>query len=229
MKELSNELNHAINTLKESAKDKEDFRDNYTECVECANQLDSIPKELTQLADEFENAEESPAKKKGANVKNQIMSKLRSQRDEINRLRNKVNEWKRDGPPPSTDQEDEQVDDKHQEQMIKVKNLDKVDSHLKNRREQLNDIKQTSKEVQQMTEMMKHQVHEQGELLNQFEDNVLEIKSNTEKAENEIKTANQLDKGNNSKLRCLIIFGAFVGIAIVILIVLAAKGKFSSG
>ena len=47
---------------------------------------------------------------------------------------------------------------------------------------------------------MKIEVHQQGEVLNSIENNVIDVQSNTEKANEEIKQANELTKKNRNKI-----------------------------
>ena len=75
---------------------------------------------------------------------------------------------------------------------------------------------------------MKIEVHQQGEVLNSIENNVIDVQSNTEKANEEIKQANELTKKNRNKIICFSVMAFILACTIIGLILYFTVFKKSS-
>ena len=90
---------------------------------------------------------------------------------------------------------------------------------MKQRRKDLEDIKQASHQIKDLTNVMKTTAQEQGENLNSIENHIMEVQDNVEKANQEMVKANELSKKNRNKAIWLILIIVFVCIVIGGLIV----------
>lgn len=86
---------------------------------------------------------------------------------------------------------------------------------LQKRRNELEEIKQTSGQIAGMAKQIKQDIHEQGMALDQVENNVIEAMDNVNIAEQEIKEADKISKKSNKKLIWIIIV-VIIGIAIIL-------------
>ena len=98
---------------------------------------------------------------------------------------------------------------------------------MKKRKEDLIAIKQTANQVKDLTEVMKTDVMQQGEMLGSIENNIVEINENAGKANQEIIKANETSKKNQHKM-CFFLFLALFVAAIVIGLILYLVGVFNS-
>ena len=125
--------------------------------------------------------------------------------------------------PNLLDYQDEQFEGRPRDasisQDLKVINLQNNEEILKRRRKDLEEIKQTSHQLKDLTNVMKENAIEQGDNLNSIENHIIEVNDNVEKANQEMVKANELSKKNRNKAIWLILIIVFVCIVIGGLIV----------
>ena len=141
----------------------------------------------------------------------------------INAIKYKVSEYSSVEMRP-TQEEDE---NKSQQQEITF-NLMNDKEVLEKRRKDLEEIHKTAAQLKDTTDIMVQEVEKQGAQLDEIETNVITSKENAEKAKQEITKADQMSKGNNKRMCCLIfiILIAIGGIsAIIIALIFGLKKK----
>ena len=108
---------------------------------------------------------------------------------------------------------------------LKIINLQPNAQILQERRDKLEQIKQTSAQIKEMTDGIREDVYTQEHLLNDIENHIVETKKNASDAKDEIQKASDSQKGNRKKIVCLALFILFVGLSIVALILFIFFGK----
>lgn len=108
---------------------------------------------------------------------------------------------------------------------LKIINLQPNAQILQERRDKLEQIKQTSAQIKEMTDGIREDVYTQEHLLNDIENHIVETKKNASDAKDEIQKASDSQKGNRKKIVCLSLFILFVGLSIVALILFMVFGK----
>ena len=163
--------------------------------------------------------------------KDKILNALKKIEDDVNELVNRVSRKEQRFAGESPEEEESggrrQRKDSFGGQM-KLITLEKNAEVLEKRRKDLEDIKQTSAQVNQLSEVMKAEVHAQGEMLNDIESNVNKADSNITKAQEQIRQADKLQQSGRKKIICLIaiIFGVVaIVVGIVVGVVVGNKGK----
>jgi len=94
--------------------------------------------------------------------------------------------------------------------------------YLELREKELESIKKVSAEVLSITNHMKVEVAAQGQMLTGIEDNVIIVKDNMGKAENEIKDAEKMTRSSSKKIVCLFLLICFAVVSIVTIVALIA-------
>lgn len=84
---------------------------------------------------------------------------------------------------------------------------------LEKRRKDLQDIHSTSNQIKQMTDNMALSVNNQGAILNDIENKVIESEDNAIKAKKEIQEADKISKGNKKRAVFFIVIISFALIA----------------
>ena len=90
---------------------------------------------------------------------------------------------------------------------------------LEQRRKELEEIHKTAAILKDTTDKMAQDVEQQGAILDEVENNVIEAKNNAEKAKKEITKADEISRGNSKRLYCLIciVLVAIGGITAIII------------
>jgi t-SNARE complex subunit (syntaxin) len=95
---------------------------------------------------------------------------------------------------------------------------------LDQRRKDLENIHKTSGMIKDMTQQMNNNLAEQKDILNHIEVNTEKVENNAEKAKEEIKKAEEYQKGNSKRLLCLIVIAAVAVLAVVGIVLGATLG-----
>ena len=101
---------------------------------------------------------------------------------------------------------------KEQEQDM-ILDLTNNKEFLEKRRKDLQDIHSTSNQIKQMTDNMALSVNNQGAILNDIENKVIESEDNAIKAKKEIQEADKISKGNKKRAVFFIVIISFALIA----------------
>ena len=96
---------------------------------------------------------------------------------------------------------------------------------LEQRRKELEGIHKTAAMLKDTTDQMAKDVHQQGIMLEDIENQVQNVHDNTEKAKKEISDANDLSKGNSKKLCCLIAI-VMITVGVIVAIILSLYFSF---
>ena len=91
---------------------------------------------------------------------------------------------------------------------------------LEQRRKELEGIHKTAAMLKDTTDQMAKDVHQQGIMLNDIENQVQNAHDNAVKAKKEISDANDLSKGNSKKLCCLIAI-VMITVGVIVAIILS--------
>ena len=91
---------------------------------------------------------------------------------------------------------------------------------LEQRRKELEGIHKTAEILKDTTAQMAQDVHQQGIMLNDIENQVQNAHDNAVKAKKEISDANDLSKGNSKKLCCLIAI-VMITVGVIVAIILS--------
>ena len=91
---------------------------------------------------------------------------------------------------------------------------------LEQRRKELEGIHKTAAMLKDTTDQMAKDVHQQGVILDDIENQVANAHDNAVKAKKEISDANDMAKGNSKKLCCLISI-ILISIGVIVAIVLS--------
>ena len=110
---------------------------------------------------------------------------------------------------------EEEKEDKGQELVMDLMNNKDI---LMERRKNLEDIHKTAAQMKEITDKMAADLSNQGALLNDVENKVIESKENAEKAKKEISDAEKISKSNRKCVifYILLILGALAGIGLMI-------------
>ncbi|MCQ2819946.1 MAG: hypothetical protein MJ252_21990 [archaeon] len=108
---------------------------------------------------------------------------------------------------------------------MKLITLQKNSEALEQRRKELEQVKQASAEVNQLTEVMKQEIYQQGDMLNDIEANVDKTETNINKAQQQIKEADKLQQDAGKRTRCFILIVLGVVAAIVAIALCIYFGK----
>lgn len=90
-------------------------------------------------------------------------------------------------------------------------------NQMTRRRKDLESIKMTSAQIKDLASDLRTDVYKQREVLNSIEDNIIVVQDNANKADDEIKKANELSKSTRRKVIWIIVIIAFIVIAAGIL------------
>lgn len=105
---------------------------------------------------------------------------------------------------------EQEKEEKGQELIMDLKNNEDI---LKKRREDLENIHQASQQIKEISDKMAQDVNEQGALLNNIENNVVEAEENAHKAKKEVIEANKISKSNKKKCVIFYVVLSVVGLA----------------
>ena len=96
---------------------------------------------------------------------------------------------------------------------------------LEQRRKELEGIHKTAAMLKDTTDQMAKDVHQQGIMLDDIENQVQNAHDNAVKAKKEISDANDLSKGNSKKLCCLIAI-VMITVGVIVAIILSLYFSF---
>ena len=82
----------------------------------------------------------------------------------------------------------------------------KEDKLFQERQEEIEDAKKVSSELSKLSEVINTKVKNQGEMINDIENNVIEVQENTKKANKEINEVDKITKKQNKRIFSLLIF-----------------------
>ena len=234
MESKFNKLKKVVEDLKayhddlESCKSKNEYleyKEGISEALDDASNLPGEIEELSKQLDELEIKRKDLLDKKSQ--KNTILAKLDPIREEANDLISSVRKKAREF-------ESQQLDSGYSGQnnrgesiggQMKLLTLERNDEVLQKRRVDLEEIKKTSAEVNKLSEVMKHEVHQQGEMLNDIESNVNKADTNVHRAEEQMKEAENLQRQGRRKTLYLVGIILFVVLVVVAIIILIFVGK----
>lgn len=234
------ELGRVIESLKTWADDlegysKSEYVQNREQIHQDISKAEELQKEIITICMDIEGRDinRMDLRKKAQDQKNKTMDKMAKVREElpnlISTIRSKENNFgtitESDEGPSSRNRG---VSTSSLSQDFQILNLQKNEEFLNQRRKDLIEIKQTAAQVKDLTEAMKIEVHQQGEVLNSIENNVIDVQSNVEKANEEIKQANELTKKNRNKIICFSVMAFILACTIIGLILYFTVFKKSS-
>lgn len=188
------------------------FKENFQEYLQDKKRYESFDVRDKKLNDKFESIT-LRTDKKADDIQKLINDIVLNEENMMNQNENALI------PPENDKKEEEVVSGSVQsgaltDQMFVQEILDK-DDFLKKRRERLNNIKQVSSTIREMSKQMAIDVDLQGKMLNNIEDQVVEVVNKTEAAEKEIVKASEGAKKNNKKIIIMIIGIVFFVIVVV--------------
>ena len=188
------------------------FKENFQEYLQDKKRYESFDVRDKKLNDKFESIT-LRTDKKADDIQKLINDIVLNEENMMNQNENALI------PPENDKKEEEVVSGSAQsgsltDQMFVQEILDK-DDFLKKRRERLNNIKQVSSTIREMSKQMAIDVDLQGKMLNNIEDQVVEVVNKTEAAEKEIVKASEGAKKNNKKIIIMIIGIVFFVIVVV--------------
>ena len=82
----------------------------------------------------------------------------------------------------------------------------KEDKLFQDRQEEIEAAKNVSSKIVELTDVINTQVKNQGEIINDIENNVIDVQENTKKANKEINEVNKITKKQNKRIFSLLIF-----------------------
>lgn len=227
------ELVKAIEALKNWSEEldgykKSDYLLNREQIHQDISKAENLQKEIIKICMEIEEKDinRMDLRKKAQDQKNKTMEKMAKFKEELPNLISSIKS-KENNNFGSIDESDEDpaqatrnrgASTSSLSQDFKVLNLQKNEEFLNQRRKDLIEIKETAAQVKELTETMKVDVNQQGEMLNSIENNVIEVQSNAEKANEEIKQANELTKKNRNKIICFSVMAFILACVIIGLI-----------
>lgn len=188
------------------------FKENFQEYLQEKKRYESFDVRDKKLNDKFESIT-LRTDKKADDIQKLINDIVLNEENMMNQNENAL-------IPPENDKKEEEVvsgsvqSGSLTDQMFVQEILDK-DDFLKKRRERLNNIKQVSSTIREMSKQMAIDVDLQGKMLNNIEDQVVEVVNKTEAAEKEIVKASEGAKKNNKKIIIMIIGIVFFVIVVV--------------
>ena len=188
------------------------FKENFQEYLQDKKRYESFDVRDKKLNDKFESIT-LRTDKKADDIQKLINDIVLNEENMMNQNENAL-------IPPENDKKEEEVvsgsvqSGSLTDQLFVQEILDK-DDFLKKRRERLNNIKQVSSTIREMSKQMAIDVDLQGKMLNNIEDQVVEVVNKTEAAEKEIVKASEGAKKNNKKIIIMIIGIVFFVIVVV--------------
>lgn len=188
------------------------FKENFQEYLQDKKRYESFDVRDKKLNDKFESIT-LRTDKKADDIQKLINDIVLNEENMMNQNENAL-------IPPENDKKEEEVvsgsvqSGSLTDQIFVQEILDK-DDFLKKRRERLNNIKQVSSTIREMSKQMAIDVDLQGKMLNNIEDQVVEVVNKTEAAEKEIVKASEGAKKNNKKIIIMIIGIVFFVIVVV--------------
>lgn len=206
-----------------------DYKERRYEIHNAINQAETLEKQIKFQCNELDssNSLSSNDQDKVKKAKNEIDTKMSNLapkiKEAIENILN-VERTKFSNVSPEEDSAPIQVEGRPRDaslsQDLKVLNLQNNEEMMKQRRKDLEDIKQASHQIKDLTNVMKTTAQEQGENLNSIENHIMEVQDNVEKANKEMVKANELNKKNRTKVIWLLAIVIFVCIVIAILILI---------
>ena len=177
--------------------------------------LKKYEKMLGEVERLLENAKDNEsASEESISTVEEGLEKLKDTLDPMVRAMNdKINQFDTNFEMDNQNNEGENEEEQEQEQGQITMNLMNNQEMLKQRREELQEIKDT-------TDKMAQDLVKQGEQLDDVEAHVVKAEDNVDKANKEINKANELSKGNTKRL-CCILFIVVVAIGVILAIVLS--------
>ena len=92
----------------------------------------------------------------------------------------------------------------------KIEVLEYKDTFLEDRQKQLESVKTITGQCYEISESIRTNVHNQGQMLDEIENNVVDMKDNVEKGAKEVKEINQLSKKQNKRIIIIILIALFL-------------------
>ena len=149
-----------------------------------------------------------------------IENYLESLENDIVPLIMKINEKTKFFTLPTEEESNENQNAEDPQANILIQDLQNNEEILKERRNQLETIQQTSAKIKDISEEMVKQLENQGAILDDIEANVNTAEENAKKTKQEIIKADENSRGNRKKMICLIVI-IFLVIAAICAILLS--------
>lgn len=204
---------------------KHDYISNKEQIHSDISKAENLQKEIINICMEIEEKEinRMDLRKKAQDQKNKTMNLMAKFREELPNLISSIKSKENNFGSISEDEEGSNTRNRGAStssfsQDFQILNLQKNEDFLNQRRKDLIEIKETAAQVKDLTEAMKIEAAQQGEVLNSIENNVIEVQSNTAKANEEIKQANELTKKNRNKIICFSVMAFILACVIIGLI-----------
>ena len=146
-----------------------------------------------------------------------VQSNIRAMKDKIASANYNIEMLDQQNP-------EENEDDQQQGQV--VMNLMQNKEVLEQRGKALQEIHKTAALIKDTTDKMAQDLVQQGEMLDDVEQHVVKAEDNVNKAEKEIKRADELSRGNTKRLACIIVIVVVaIGAVLAIVLSLVLKNK----
>ena len=181
---------------------------------------------LKSLLNKIENSDNTET----IRIINEGLEKVQEDTDEkVKEIKEKLDQLKEDVNVEMEDRENIENNNEDvngegiQEQTQVQTNLFETEEYLQKRREELQKVHKTAAIIADTAKKIKQDLYQQGEMLNNIEENVNNAQDNVDKAGKEINKANELSKGNNKRLSCIvgiIVIAVGVVLAVVLSVVL---------
>ena len=188
--------------------------------------LSGIVKQYETILNKIKNSDNTET----IRIINEGLEKVKEDTDEkVKEIKEKLDQLKEDVNVEMEDRENIENNNEDvngegiQEQTQVQTNLFETEEYLQKRREELQKVHKTAAIIADTAKKIKQDLYQQGEMLNNIEENVNNAQDNVDKAGKEINKANELSKGNNKRLSCIvgmIVIAVGVVLAIVLSVVL---------
>ena len=186
----------------------------------------SLPEEIKRIGNEIEDMEINRAdllKKKDR--KQIILNKLENFEREAEELVTRVQQKEKRFDGISEETSSNMQRENSIGGQMKLLSLEKNSEIMDKRNEDLAKVHEASSELNKLSEVMKKEVYQQGEMLNDIEAHVEKTETNINKAKEQIKEADKLQKEGGKKTRCFIFIVLGVVAAIVAISLCIYFGK----
>lgn len=216
LNKIVNEIKKYGETIKRGDMDENVWRQNKSSILKNVNNYDKVVMTVTKTLGYL----------KGLRVEEPLQSKIKETIDTIKpklddfeeKIPKHIYAIKKFGEEQGGDDEKNEnllPDNNKEGNQLMVIQIDNSDQYLKQRKEQLQNIYKISAEMKELSDEMAIEVQHQGDLLDNVQEHVEQANVNAEKAEDEIKAADEMSKKNRKKMCCLIVIVSVVVCALL--------------
>lgn len=114
----------------------------------------------------------------------------------------------------------QQTQDQEQLRLADQSEVDFQESLIVEREAEIRNIEQSVGELNDLFRDVAHMVHEQGQQLNLIEDNVTNVRDDTQAADQQLRTASRHQRNARNKACCLLIILAVILTVVILAVVL---------